>query len=85
MSGNHSEVLPAYRPCCDFYEDHCNGAKGPSTKGPGEERSYTPAQRAAQVTMALAMVVVVLVVSLSRVCDVIWTLFTARPVRFKKE
>ena len=52
MSGNHSDVLPAYRPCCEFYETHCNGAKGPTTKMPTEDKKYSPAGRAAKVRIA---------------------------------
>jgi hypothetical protein len=27
VSGNLSDILEPYRPCCSFYENNCNGAK----------------------------------------------------------
>mmetsp|Transcript_74760 Transcript_74760/g.109642 ORF Transcript_74760/g.109642 Transcript_74760/m.109642 type:complete len:221 (-) Transcript_74760:178-840(-) len=45
-AGNHSEILQRYRPCCEFYVNHCNGAAGPSTQMLGEDKSYSPAKRA---------------------------------------
>jgi len=46
LAGNHSDVKEAYRPCCEFYTDNCNGAKGPAIQNPGEDKKYTPAERA---------------------------------------
>jgi len=37
-------VLPDYFPCCDFWENYCNGAKGPANMD-----GFTPTQLASQV------------------------------------
>jgi len=46
MAGNLTDILPPYRPCCEFYNMNCNGAKGPAIQEPGEDKPYTPAERA---------------------------------------
>lgn len=46
MAGDRANILPPYRPCCEFYNLNCNGAKGPLIQEPGEDRAYIPSERA---------------------------------------